>query len=42
MEDVAGAASFLIGPDSRYISGTTVTVDGAYSNHLVRYEPDPG
>ncbi len=42
VEDVAGAASFLAGPDSRYISGTTVTVDGAYSNHLVRYEPDPG
>ncbi|WP_350350878.1 SDR family NAD(P)-dependent oxidoreductase [Microbacterium sp. A8/3-1] len=42
VDDVAGAASFLAGPDSRYISGTTVTVDGAYSNHLVRYEPDPG
>jgi 3-oxoacyl-[acyl-carrier protein] reductase len=27
-EDVAGAVAFLVGPDSRFITGHTLTVDG--------------
>lgn len=38
VEEVADVAAFLAGDDSRYISGSTVVVDGAYSSHLVRYE----
>lgn len=29
-EDVAAAAVFLLGPDSRWITGTTLVVDGGY------------
>ncbi|ACQ81960.1 short-chain dehydrogenase/reductase SDR [Beutenbergia cavernae DSM 12333] len=42
VDDVAQAALFLAGPASRYVTGTTLTVDGGYSQHLVRYAPDPG
>lgn len=42
VEDVAGAAVFLASSTSRYVTGTTLTVDGGYSHHLVRYTPDPG
>ncbi|MFD6175516.1 MULTISPECIES: SDR family NAD(P)-dependent oxidoreductase [unclassified Isoptericola] len=42
VDHVARAALFLAGADSAYVTGTTLTVDGGYSNHLVRYAPDPG
>lgn len=29
-EDVANAAAFLLGPDSRWVTGTTLVVDGGY------------
>lgn len=36
-EDVAAASVFLASPDAGYISGANLTIDGAYSHHLVRY-----
>lgn len=30
-EEIAGVVSFLIGPDSRYITGQTIIVDGGYT-----------
>lgn len=35
--DIAGPAIFLASDASRYCSGATIVVDGAYSHHLVRY-----
>jgi 3-hydroxybutyrate dehydrogenase len=32
-EDVANAVSFLCRPDSRYITGISLPVDGGYSRH---------
>ncbi|QOR70836.1 SDR family oxidoreductase [Ruania alkalisoli] len=40
--DVADAALYLVSGMSGYVTGTTLTVDGGYTNHLVRYAPDPG
>ncbi len=37
--DVAKAVLFLASDDARYISGTTLVVDGAYSLSTVRYDP---
>ncbi len=37
VEDVANIALFLASSHSRYINGTSIVVDGAYTNHLVRY-----
>ncbi len=37
--DVAKAVLFLASEDARYISGTTLVVDGAYSLSTVRYDP---
>ncbi len=37
--DVAKAVWFLASEDARYISGTTLVVDGAYSLSTVRYDP---
>jgi 3-oxoacyl-[acyl-carrier protein] reductase len=28
VEEIAGAAAFLAGPDASYITGTTLTIDG--------------
>ncbi|MFC6879334.1 MULTISPECIES: SDR family NAD(P)-dependent oxidoreductase [Actinomadura] len=35
--DVAGAVAFLASDAARYITGTTLYVDGAYSENIVRY-----
>jgi NAD(P)-dependent dehydrogenase (short-subunit alcohol dehydrogenase family) len=32
-EDIADAAAFLLGPGSRWITGTTLVVDGGYTAH---------
>ena len=37
--DVAKAVAFLASEDARYISGTTLVIDGAYSLSTVRYDP---
>lgn len=37
-EDVADVAVFLASDAARYISGASIVVDGAYANHLVRYD----
>ena len=37
--DVANAVVFLASEDARYISGTTITIDGAYRLNTVRYDP---
>jgi NAD(P)-dependent dehydrogenase (short-subunit alcohol dehydrogenase family) len=37
--DIASAVVFLASDDARYISGTTITIDGAYSLNTVRYDP---
>lgn len=37
--DVVGPALFLASDASKYVTGTTLTVDGGYSEHLVRYRP---
>jgi NAD(P)-dependent dehydrogenase (short-subunit alcohol dehydrogenase family) len=37
VDEVADVAVFLAGPASRYITGTSIVVDGGYSDHLVRY-----
>lgn len=42
VEDIADAASFLASNAARYISGTTLTVDGAYSLNTIRYDPRKG
>lgn len=36
-DDLVGPALFLASDASRYVSGETLVVDGAYSHHLVRY-----
>lgn len=36
-EDVAAASVFLASSAAAYISGAHLTIDGAYSHHLVRY-----
>jgi NAD(P)-dependent dehydrogenase (short-subunit alcohol dehydrogenase family) len=38
VDEVADVAAFLASDDSRYVSGSSIVVDGAYSSHLVRYE----
>jgi NAD(P)-dependent dehydrogenase (short-subunit alcohol dehydrogenase family) len=38
VDEVADVAAFLASDDSRYVSGSTIVVDGAYTSHLVRYE----
>lgn len=35
--DVSGAVIYLAGPSSSYVTGTTLYVDGAYSESIVRY-----
>ena len=37
VEEVADVAVFLASPAARYVTGTSVVVDGGYSDHLVRY-----
>jgi glucose 1-dehydrogenase len=39
INDVTKAVAFLASEDARYISGTTLVVDGAYSLSTVRYDP---
>ena len=39
VEDVANAFAFLASDEARYITGTTLTVDGAYSLTTIRYDP---
>jgi NAD(P)-dependent dehydrogenase (short-subunit alcohol dehydrogenase family) len=38
-EDVLGPALFLASDASRYVTGTTLYVDGGYRENLVRYRP---
>jgi len=37
--DVANAVVFLASEDARYISGSTIVIDGAYSLNTIRYDP---
>ena len=39
-DEVVGPALFLASNASRYMSGSTIFVDGAYRENLVRYRPD--
>lgn len=39
VEDVANAVVFLASEEARYVSGTTLLIDGAYSLSTVRYDP---
>ena len=39
-DDIVGPALFLASDASRYVTGTTLFVDGAYRENLVRYRPD--
>ncbi|BBY65525.1 SDR family NAD(P)-dependent oxidoreductase [Mycolicibacterium helvum] len=40
-DEVAAAIAFLVSPDAAYISGTTLTVDGAMSSVLILPATDP-
>lgn len=31
VSDVTGVVSFLVGPDSKFINGQTINIDGGYS-----------
>ena len=39
-EDVAAAVSFLAGPDSNYITGQTIIVDGVCNSIKVKRESE--
>lgn len=42
IQDVANAVVFLASENARYISGSTIVIDGAYSLNTIRYDPrDP-
>jgi len=40
--DIAAAVVFLCGPESNYITGTELRIDGGYGLNLVRYDDRPG
>ena len=42
VDDVAEAVAFLASDRAAYISGTTLTIDGAYTQNFVRYDPRTG
>lgn len=40
-DDMIGPALFLASDAARYVTGATLYADGAYSQNLVRYRPEP-
>lgn len=42
VEDVAETVAFLASDRASYISGTTLTIDGAYTQNTIRYDPRTG